>query len=364
MKVGLLGYGVVGRGVKEICDKHASLVIEKVLVKKGEADEPFMVEDIREVIKDSDVIVECIGGIDAAYEYIMEAFNNHKHVVSSNKKVMATFYREFVETAQAKGLKLCFEAAVGGGIPVMANIRHLKKVDEISAFRGIFNGTTNYILDKMTKKGLDFNEVLKEAQELGYAESDPGDDIDGLDVKYKVCLTGNVIYDTSFNLDDIVCFGIRNIKFKDIEYGLKNNKVIKLVGSGHKSKDGVNLRVIPMFVEQDDYFGKIGNNLNCISLTSNHLGTSSYIGQGAGSLPTAFSVVEDLLNPSDLKIDREIKFVNDYVGNFYIRTCCKERFNSYILNDVDEESFISIKLNIKDLRKIIKDEDFVAEIKV
>lgn len=217
MKVGLLGCGIVGSGVKKIIDSiNGGISITKILV-KDEKDivEPRMTTDINEILNsDIELVVECIGGIDIPLNFIKKSLISGKHVVTSNKKVMATHYRELVELAQKNNVTIAFEASVGGGIPWFENIRHTKRVDQISAFEGIFNGTTNHILYNMTQRNIDFDYALKEAQALGYAESDPTDDIDGHDVKYKCCLSGNAIWETDFNLNDIIFYGIRNISKK------------------------------------------------------------------------------------------------------------------------------------------------------
>lgn len=299
MNIGLLGCGVVGSGVKEIIDSmNADIKITKILVKDiNEIDDERRTTDINDLLgSDIDLIVECIGGIDIPLNYISKALNAKKNVVTSNKKVMATNYEYLINLAAKNNVTLAFEASVGGGIPWMENIRHTKRVDKIYAFEGIFNGTTNYILDSMTTQGKDFDVVLKEAQSLGYAESDPTDDIDGHDVKYKCCLSANVIWNTSLNLDDILYFGIRNITKKDIDFALKNNRIPKLIGKGSKNEKNINIFVLPHFIKDNENIAHVSKNLNCTKLNSEFLGESSYIGQGAGKYPTAHAVVQDIVS--------------------------------------------------------------------
>ncbi len=254
MNIGLLGCGIVGSGVKEIIDNiSVGIKLSKILVKdEKDKNDERMTTDIDDLLNSNvELIVECIGGIEIPLAYIKKCLTAKKHVVTSNKKVMATHYEELIKLAEENNVIIAFEASVGGGIPWLENIRHIKRVDEILSFKGIFNGTTNYILDKMSNENKNFDEVLKEAQSLGYAEADPTDDIDGFDVKYKCCLTANSIWDTSVKLDEISFFGIRNIQKIDIDYARKNNKTIKLIGGGFKDKNKLNILVIPTFIMEN-----------------------------------------------------------------------------------------------------------------
>lgn len=372
MKIGLLGCGVVGSGVKEIIDKkYRNIEISKILVKdETEITEERMTVNIDELLSpDIDLIVECIGGIDIPLKYINLALNNGKHVVSSNKKVLATHYEELVKLAEKKGVILAFEASVGGGIPWFENIRHIKRVDDISYFEGIFNGTTNYILDNMTNFASEFNTVLKEAQDLGYAEFDPTDDIDGHDVKYKCALSANVIWDTSIDLNDIIFCGIRNISKKDIEYAKKNNRTIKLIGSGEKNGENLNIFVLPKFVENSENIAHISKNLNCVKIDSEFLGKSSYIGQGAGKLPTAHAVVQDIISIFENKnfapkILNNLTIKNDYFSNFYINSKKIENFKDITLKKIDDERIITKNISLADIKNLLDENTFIAEMKL
>ena len=298
MKIALLGHGNVGKGVSSIIDKGNTsftkqLEIKKILVKdESEAIDERMVFNIDDALDDDiDVVVECLGGIEFPFICISKALNMKKHVVTSNKKVMATHYEQLVSLAKKNGVNIIFEASVGGGIPVMSNIRHTKRIDEITDFIGIFNGTTNFILYKMAKENKSFDDVLLEAQKLGYAESDPGDDIDGHDVRYKCCLTGNMVWDSSLNLDDITTFGVRTVSKRDIDFGKSQQSTLKLVGRGIKKEGYVQVFVLPEFVSDNDILAHVPLNINCIVFKSDNLGAASYIGQGAGTFPTAHAVV-------------------------------------------------------------------------
>lgn len=370
MKVGLLGCGVVGSGVKEIIDsKFENITITKILVKeKNDITENRMTSNIDEFFEsDIDLVVECIGGIDIPLKFITRALNNKKHVVTSNKKVMATHYKELIELAQINNVTLAFEASVGGGIPWFENIRHIKRIDNIEAFEGIFNGTTNHILYNMTQRDIDFDYALKEAQTLGYAEKDPTDDIDGHDVKYKCCLSGNAIWDTNLNLDDIIFYGIRNIEKKDIKYAKANNYIIKLLGYGHIYEENANVFVIPTFLKNNENIPNIANNLNCAKLKSKFLGESSYIGQGAGKLATAHAVVQDIVSIYEnrnlsFSINKKFEIKNDFSTNFYVRDRNLEKFKDIIEERIDENTIITKYINLKEIKDLVDKNTFIAVI--
>lgn len=373
MKIGLLGCGVVGSGVKNIIDsmKNFDIEISKILVKdSSQITESRMTTNIDDLLKSNiDLIVECIGGIDIPFKYISMALKAKKNVVTSNKKVLATHYKELLNLAKENGVILAFEASVGGGIPWLQNIRQIKRIDDILSFKGIFNGTTNYILDNMTKRELDFDITLKEAQKLGYAENDPSDDIDGHDVKYKCAISANTIWDTSINLDDILYFGIRNIKKVDIDFATKNNKIIKLIGQAQKENNAISITVLPTFVSKDENIAHLPDNLNYASINSNYLGESTYIGQGAGKYPTAHAVVQDIISIykkqiENNKINNNFKLNEDYLANFYIRTDNIKNFEKITLKKINDNTIITKNINLKDIVGLVDKNTFLAEVKI
>lgn len=369
MNIGLLGCGVVGSGVKEIIDaSQKDIKLSKILVKSmDEISDERRTTDINDLLSpDIDLIVECIGGVDTAFKYISMALKAKKNVVTSNKKVMATHYENLVNLAKENSVSLAFEASVGGGIPWMENIRHIKRIDKISSFEGIFNGTTNYILDSMTNQEKDFFLVLKEAQNLGYAESDPTDDIDAHDVKYKCCLSANFIWDSSIKLEDIIFFGIRNITKKDIDFAIKHNRITKLIGRANKEGENLNIFVLPKFIKNSENIAHIPKNLNCVKLSSEFLGESSYIGQGAGKYPTAHAVVQDIISIYENrelspKISEKLNVKNNYSSNFYIRTDNIDKFKDIILEKIDIDTIITKVVKLKDIENLIDDKTFIAE---
>ena len=380
MKIGLLGHGTVGSGVRKIVDEKntneiSQLEISKILVRyeKDITDERMTV-DIHDIVDDPeiDVVVECIGGDEPAFSYVKAALFNGKHVVTSNKKMLVNHLEELLETARTRGVSLKYEAACGGGIPWMSNLDRTKRIDDIESFRGIFNGTTNYILSKMSDEGSEFAVALKEAQDCGYAEFDPSDDIDGMDTAYKVVLSSCKGFGILANIQDIDIYGIRHISAKDIAYACKHGYVCKLIGSGVKSDSGVSGTVIPTFIPKQNIFATIPANFNAIESDSKTLGKMTYVGQGAGSYPTAHAVVQDLIDLV-LHQDTEVSSgVGVHVDNknrlssFYVRSVNLNHIEDVIEERIDEDTCITKKMSFVELASVIKvledDAVFVAEV--
>ena len=380
MKICLLGHGTVGSGVRKIIDEMntkeiSQLEISKILVRyeKDITDERMTV-DIYDIVEDPDidVVVECIGSDEPAFSYVKAALFNGKHVVTSNKKMLVNHLEELLETARTRGVSLKYEAACGGGIPWMSNLDRTKRIDDIDSFRGIFNGTTNYILSKMSDEGSEFAVALKEAQDCGYAEFDPSDDIDGMDTAYKVVLSSCKGFGVLANIQDIDIYGIRHISAKDIAYACKHGYVCKLIGSGVKSDSGVSGTVIPTFIPKQNIFATIPANFNAIESDSKTLGKMTYVGQGAGSYPTAHAVVQDLIDLV-LHQDTEVSSgVGVHVDNknrlssFYVRSVNLNRIEDVIEERIDEDTCITKKMSFVELASVIKvledDAVFVAEV--
>lgn len=380
MKIGLLGHGTVGSGVRKIIDEKntkeiSQLEISKILVRyEKDITDNRMTVDIHDIVDDSeiDVVVECIGGDEPAFSYVQAALFNGKHVVTSNKKMLVNHLEELLELARTRGVSLKYEAACGGGIPWMSNLDRTKRIDDINSFRGIFNGTTNYILSKMSDEGLEFAVALKEAQDCGYAEFDPSDDIDGMDTAYKVVLSSCKGFGVLANIHDIDIYGIRHISAKDIAYACKHGYVCKLIGSGVKSDSGVSGTVIPTFIPKQNIFATIPANFNAIESDSKTLGKMTYVGQGAGSYPTAHAVVQDLIDLV-LHQDTEVSSgVGVHVDNknrlssFYVRSVNLNRMEDVIEERIDEDTCITKEISFVELAsmmKVLEDNAvFVAEV--
>ena len=333
-----------------------------------------MTVDIHDIVEDPDidVVVECIGGDEPAFSYVQAALFNGKHVVTSNKKMLVNHLGELLETARTRGVSLKYEAACGGGIPWMSNLDRTKRIDDIESFRGIFNGTTNYILSKMSDEGSEFAVALKEAQDCGYAEFDPSDDIDGIDTAYKVVLSSCKGFGVLTSIHDIDIYGIRYISARDIVYACTHDYVCKLIGTGIKSNDSVSATVIPTFIPKENLFATIPANFNAIESDSRTLGKMTYVGQGAGSYPTAHAVVQDLIDllyKQDITILREESIRVDNmsrVSSFYVRSINLDDIQDMIEERIDEDTCITKKMSFVELASLIgKLEDsavFVAEV--
>ena len=380
MKIGLLGHGTVGSGVRKIVDEKktkeiSELEISKILVRyEKDITDQRMTVDIHDIVDDPtiDVVVECIGGDEPAFSYVQAALFNGKHVVTSNKKMLVNHLGELLETARTRGVSLKYEAACGGGIPWMSNLDRTKRIDDIESFRGIFNGTTNYILSKMSDEGSEFAVALKEAQDCGYAEFDPSDDIDGMDTAYKVVLSSCKGFGILANIQDIDIYGIRHISAKDIAYACKHGYVCKLIGSGVKSDRSVSGTVIPTFIPKQNIFATIPANFNAIESDSKTLGKMTYVGQGAGSYPTAHAVVQDLIDLV-LHQDTEVSFGvsvcvdnKSRVSSFYARSVNLNRMEEVIEERIDEDTCITKRMSFVELASVMKtledDAVFVAEV--
>jgi len=380
MKIGLLGHGTVGSGVRKIVDEKrtkeiSELEISKILVRyEKDITDQRMTVDIHDIVEDPDidVIVECIGGDEPAFSYVQAALFNGKHVVTSNKKMLVNHLGELLETARTRGVSLKYEAACGGGIPWMSNLDRTKRIDDIESFRGIFNGTTNYILSKMSDEGSEFVVALKEAQDCGYAEFDPSDDIDGMDTAYKVVLSSCKGFGILANIQDIDIYGIRHISAKDIAYACKHGYVCKLIGSGIKSDSSVSGTVISTFIPKQNIFATIPANFNAIESDSKTLGKMTYVGQGAGSYPTAHAVVQDLIDLV-LHQDTEVSFGvsvcvdnKSRVSSFYVRSVNLNRMEEVIEERIDEDTCITKRMSFVELASVMKtledDAVFVAEV--
>ena len=380
MKIGLLGHGTVGSGVRKIVDEKktkeiSELEISKILVRyEKDITDQRMTVDIHDIVEDPDidVVVECIGGDEPAFSYVQAALFNGKHVVTSNKKMLVNHLGELLETARTRGVSLKYEAACGGGIPWMSNLDRTKRIDDIESFRGIFNGTTNYILSKMSDEGSEFAVALKEAQDCGYAEFDPSDDIDGMDTAYKVVLSSCKGFGVLANIQDIYIYGIRHISAKDIAYACKHGYVCKLIGSGVKSSSTVSGTVIPTFIPKQNIFATIPANFNAIESDSKTLGKMTYVGQGAGSYPTAHAVVQDLIDlvlHQDTEVSTGVSICVDNmsrVSSFYVRSANLNRMEEVIEERVDEDTCITKRMSFVELASVMKiledDAVFVAEV--
>ncbi|MBD2635006.1 homoserine dehydrogenase [Limnothrix sp. FACHB-881] len=310
-KVGLLGLGTVGAGVAQIlldATGRSPLLQSLELYRVGarSLDKPRPVEipreqlttDLQSIVTDPDVdiVVEVIGGLEPARSLMLEAIRHGKHVVTANKAAIARFGPELFDAAKQAGVYLMLEAAVGGGIPIIQPLKQSLGGDRLNGITGIINGTTNYILSRMTAEGADFGDVLADAQRLGYAEADPTADVDGLDAADKIAILASLAFGGRIKREAVHTEGIRNITATDITYADKLGFAIKLLAIARRQGPAVSLRVHPTLVPHSHPLARVDGAFNAIFVEGQPIGQVMFFGPGAGSGPTASAVVSDVLN--------------------------------------------------------------------
>ena len=296
MKIGLLGFGVVGKGVYDITAGRDDMQIVKILCRKDvQLPDAETVRDFDSILNDEsiDTVVEAIGGLHPAYEYVRAALEAGKNIVTSNKALVATYYDDLLPLAQEKGLAFRCTAAVGGGIGWLSELERVRRVETVSMVGGIMNGTCNYILDSMTRLGLDYGEALSQAQELGYAERDPSTDVEGIDTWHKLILSANIAFGVSLEREGIPAAGIDKISAADVSNFKDHGYVCKLVSHGTQHEGVYSAFVQPTLYPQGALEAAVPANFNLITLDGGVSGRQSFYGQGAGRYPTAYNVVQD-----------------------------------------------------------------------
>jgi homoserine dehydrogenase len=312
IKVGLLGFGTIGAGVVKLLKANASLIEEKTGARVSiksiadldiTTDRGVSVEGIHltksadEVLTDPEisVVIELIGGYEPARSFVLKAISHGKHLVTANKALLAVHGEEIYAAARANGVEVLFEAAVGGGIPVLSAIKGNMAANRFSTVLGIVNGTCNYILTRMTQEGADFADVLKSAQELGYAEADPTFDIEGVDTAHKLCLLLSLCFGTRVDLKDIYSEGITSVSSEDVDFAKDFGYRIKLLAIGKRDGDRIEARVHPTMIPIDYPLADVHGVFNAIRLTGDFIGPVMFYGRGAGMDATASAVVGDVV---------------------------------------------------------------------
>ena len=305
MKIACLGYGVVGKGVVEMFSNDSRIEVTHILVKSlDECSLPNTTLDIETILNDDSVecVVEMMGGIDFPYYCIKEALLRKKHVVTSNKAVMAAHYQELLSFANENGVQLRLEASCGGGIPWIHCLLQQVRIGNVYRIEGIFNGTTNYILDQMHERHEDFGVILKEAQALGYAESDPTSDVDGYDIQRKLMISSSIAYKTVVDMDKFTLASMRNICLNDIEYIEKHKMRCRYLATSFVEDGKYYGSVEPVLVNENSQIACVNLNHNLTMLHHDTLGVLQLVGQGAGRYPTANAVVQDILDVYENKV--------------------------------------------------------------
>lgn len=310
INVAVLGYGTVGSGVVEVLTTNSDSIAKRagdtINIKyvldlrdfPGEPIEKVLVHDFDTIINDDeiDIVIEAMGGTEPAYTFAKASLERGKSYCTSNKELVAKYGPELLELAKEKGKNFLFEASVGGGIPIIRPLNQSLTADEIMEITGILNGTTNFILTKMSKEGLTFDEVLKEAQELGYAERNPAADVEGYDACRKIAILSSLAYGKHVDYEEIYTEGITKITDTDFKYGEKLGLTIKLFGKSKRVGDKFYAMVAPFMISSDNPLYSVNDVLNGILVKGNVIGDVMFYGAGAGKLPTASAVVADVVD--------------------------------------------------------------------
>ena len=311
INVAVLGYGTVGSGVVDVINtNHESInkrAGQEINVKyvldlrdfPGDPVEKILVHDYEQIVNDPevDIVVEVMGGVEPAYTFVKKALLAGKNVCTSNKALVADKGRELMDIAREKSINFLFEASCGGGIPIIRVINSSLTGDEIDEVTGILNGTTNYMLYKMSTEGCEFDTVLKEAQQKGYAEADPTADVEGYDACRKIAILSSLAYSEYFDYKDIYTEGITKITPEDMEYAAKLGRTIKLLGTSRKNADGTCYAMVaPFLIGRDSPLYSVNDVFNAVFVHGNMLGDAMFYGSGAGKLPTASAVVGDIVD--------------------------------------------------------------------
>lgn len=310
--VGIIGLGTVGTGVAKILLGNARIIEQRlgqpVILKKVadldierdrgvDIDRAIMTCNADDLLDDPEIaiVVELIGGYEPALSYIIKAIKNGKHVVTANKALLAQNGEALFNAAAEYGVNLGFEASVGGGIPIIRAIKEGFAANRIESIYGIINGTSNYILSKMTDEGRGFKEVLKETQKKGYAEADPSFDIDGIDSAHKIVILASLAFGARISLKDVYIEGIRGISTLDISYAKELGYRVKLLAIAKLCNGEIDIRVHPTMLPEGNIISNVNGVLNAISVVADAAGPNMFIGQGAGSMPTGSAVVSDVI---------------------------------------------------------------------
>ena len=327
MKIGLLGFGVVGRGVYDLTADRDDIQVAKVVcLEDVTLPDAEVTKDFQSVLNDEtiDTVVEAMGGLHPAYEFVKAAIEAGKNIVTSNKALMATFYDELIPLAKEKGVLLRCTAAVGGGIGWLSELERARRSQTLEQVGGIMNGTCNYILDSMTRLGLTYGDALSQAQKLGYAEANPTTDVEGIDTWHKVILSSNIAFGISVDESTVPVSGISHITAEDVVNFKEHGYVCKLISTGIMNDGKLSAFVNPTLVPMGEPEANVPANYNLITLIGSASGRMSFYGQGAGRYPTAYNVVQDCTDLLQGKgfyspYGGKVKADNSLTRQFYVR---------------------------------------------
>ena len=360
MKIAIMGFGTVGTGLEEILYKkkkdllknNFDIKIERILIKnKNKERKPhdktlIFTDDFDEILNSPvDTVIDVTSNLEETYERIVMLMKSGKNIITANKAVVSKYFEDLNELARENNVYFAYEAAVAGAIPIIHPLMEEVFFNDIYEISGILNGTSNYILSKMEREGLDYNEVLKEAQELGYAEADPSADVGGLDAMRKIRILSSLAYRAKISEDEIFTFGIDKVKKSDFEFAKDLGYSIRLLGKSSLSDDKINISVMPRFL-RDDFFANTFDGTNAIKVFGENFKSYELKGPGAGKLETADAIMRDLLR---ILAQREIK-------TFY------QAKNSYPLeNNLEKKYYLRCQKVSDDLKNLISSEKILGE---
>lgn len=359
ISIGLLGLGTVGSGVIELIENHqqelvhqlgCGVSVKSVLVRNPEKtrdvriDPTYLTTNPDDVLNNPeiDVVIEVMGGIEEARSHILKAFAAKKHVVTANKDLIALHGAELQNAASEQKCDLFYEASVAGGIPILRGLADGLVADRIQKVMGIVNGTTNYILTKMDDEGVSYEDALKEAQELGFAEADPTADVEGLDAARKMAILARLAFSTTVELDDVEVSGISNLALTDLEYGKQLGFTMKLIGIANFDNEQVEVSVQPTFLSNEHPLANVKNEYNAVYVNGEAVGETMFYGPGAGSLPTATAVMSDVVAVIKNKLlgvngkrfikprfEKVLKAPEQRFGQYYFRLHVKDEVGAF-----------------------------------
>lgn len=394
IQVAVFGYGTVGSGVVQVIDDNNELIAKRIGDKlnvkyildlrdfPGDKNEAKVVHDVNIILDDPEVSIVCetMGGVKPAYSFTKSALEKGKSVCTSNKELVANHGPELIQVAKANNCNYLFEASVGGGIPIIRSMNTALAQEHLDKIMGILNGTTNYMLTKMSKEGASYDDVLKNAQDLGYAERNPEADVEGYDACRKIAILSSLMTGKNVNYEDIYTEGITKISTKDFEYAKKLGKSIKLIAMAENKETGLTAMVAPFMIGADHALNGVNDVFNAVYVTGNMLDDAMFYGRGAGKLPTASAVVADVIDCARNKNnwipciwdDEKVVLadVKDSVRKFFVRVSMENRGS--VLNQMgpitevricDEEfGFITAAMPEKDFDEKIKNIDGVLSV--
>ena len=376
IKIGLLGFGTVASGIpfllkengeKVFAASRDQLEIAKVLVKDDEEKNRLIasgndynfVTNVDEILNDEEIqiVVELMGRIEPARTFITKALEAGKNVVSANKDLIATHGKELIALAQDKGVAFYYEAAVAGGIPILRTLANSLTSDKVTRILGVLNGTSNFMMTKMVDEGWSYEDALKTAQELGYAESDPTNDVEGYDAAYKAVILSQFGFGATIDFDDVSHKGITNISTDDVAVAQELGYVIKLVGDVREVESGISAEVSPTFLPKNHPLASVNDVMNAVFVESIGIGESMYYGPGAGQKPTATSVLADIIRIARRLSDGNVgKPFNEFHRDLPLANPADVKSNYYFALDTPDE-----KGKILHLSEIFNSEDISFE---